>query len=230
MADHPLDIVLLGAPGSGKGTQAVRIAPTFGLSHISTGEILRRAEKAGTELGAAAKRFMDAGDLVPDEVVIGIIRERLTEPDTVAGFLLDGFPRTLPQATALDEMLAGAGRSLTVVLLIDVPDEELVQRLAGRRACPACGRGYNVVFDAPKAEGVCDVCGGELFQRDDDDESTVRNRLQVYARQTAPLTDYYRDQGILSTVFGGGRDPDQVFADVEQLLAAAKRPVGGRRA
>ena len=230
MADRPLDIVLLGAPGSGKGTQAERIAPAFGLSHISTGEILRGAVKAGTELGAAAKRFMDAGDLVPDDVVVGIIRERLTEPDTLAGFMLDGFPRTLPQATALDEMLAGAGRALTLVLLIDVPDEELVQRLAGRRACRSCGRGYNVVFDAPKVEGVCDVCGGELFQRDDDNEATVRNRLQVYGRQTEPLTGYYRGQGILSTVFGGGRNPDQVFADVEKALAAAKRPGDDRRA
>ena len=224
MAQGPLDIVLLGAPGSGKGTQAERIAPAFGVSHISTGEILRAAVKAGTELGMAAKRFMDAGDLVPDEVMIGIIRERLTEPDTVAGFMLDGFPRTLPQASALDEMLVGAGRALTLVLLIDVPDEELVQRLAGRRACRACGRGYNVVFDPPRVEGVCDVCGADLFQRDDDNETTVRNRLQVYARQTEPLTGYYRDKGILATVSGAGRTPDQVFADVEKVLGSAQRP------
>ena len=224
MAQGPLDIVLLGAPGSGKGTQAERIAPAFGVSHISTGEILRAAVKAGTELGMAAKRFMDAGDLVPDEVMIGIIRERLTEPDTAAGFMLDGFPRTLPQASALDEMLTGAGRALTLVLLIDVPDEELVQRLAGRRACRSCGRGYNVVFDPPKVDGVCDVCGADLFQRDDDNETTVRNRLQVYARQTEPLTGYYRDKGILATVSGAGRTPDQVFADVEKVLGAAPRP------
>jgi adenylate kinase len=224
MTQSPLDIVLLGAPGSGKGTQAERISPAFGVSHISTGEILRAAVKAGTELGMAAKRFMDAGDLVPDEVMIGIIRERLTEPDTVPGFMLDGFPRTLPQASALDDMLAGAGRALTLVLLIDVPDEELVQRLAGRRACRSCGRGYNVVFDPPKVEGVCDVCGGDLFQRDDDNETTVRNRLQVYARQTEPLTGYYRDKGILATVSGAGRTPDQVFADVEKVLGAARRP------
>jgi adenylate kinase len=222
MAGAPLDIVLLGAPGSGKGTQAERIAPAFGLPHISTGDILRGAVKAGTELGRTAKRFMDAGDLVPDEVVIGIIRERLTEPDTAAGFMLDGFPRTLEQATALDEMLAGAGRALRFVLLIDVPEEELVQRLAGRRACRSCGRGYNVVFDPPKVEGVCDACGGELFQRDDDNEDTVRNRLTVYRRQTEPLVGYYRDKGVLATVYGGGRTPDQVFADVERLLAGAR--------
>ncbi|HUK78437.1 MAG TPA: nucleoside monophosphate kinase, partial [Thermoleophilia bacterium] len=160
MAGAPLDIVLLGAPGSGKGTQAERIAPAFDLPHISTGDILRGAVKAGTELGRTAKRFMDSGELVPDEVVIGIIRERLGEPDTAGGFMLDGFPRTLEQAAALDEMLAGAGRALRFVLLIDVPEEELVQRLAGRRACRSCGRGYNVVFDPPRVEGVCDVCGG----------------------------------------------------------------------
>ncbi len=222
MAGAPLDIVLLGAPGSGKGTQAERIAPAFGLPHISTGDILRGAVKAGTELGSTAKRFMDAGELVPDEVVIGIIRERLGEPDTAAGFMLDGFPRTLEQATALDEMLAGAGRALRFVLLIDVPEEELVQRLAGRRACRSCGRGYNVVFDPPKVDGVCDVCGGALFQRDDDNEDTVRNRLAVYRRQTEPLVGYYGDEGILATVYGGGRTPDQVFADVEKLLAGAR--------
>jgi len=222
MAGASLDIVLLGAPGSGKGTQAERIAPAFALPHISTGDILRGAVKAGTELGRTAKRFMDSGELVPDEVVIGIIRERLSEPDTTAGFMLDGFPRTLEQATALDEMLADAGRALRFVLLIDVPEEELVQRLAGRRACRSCGRGYNVVFDPPRVEGVCDACGGELFQRDDDNEDTVRNRLTVYRRQTEPLVGYYRDKGILATVYGGGRTPDQVFADVEKLLAGAR--------
>ncbi|MGZ4198855.1 MAG: adenylate kinase [Thermoleophilia bacterium] len=223
MAGGPLDIVLLGAPGSGKGTQAERIAPAFGLPHVSTGDILRAAVKGGTELGVAAKRFMDSGELVPDDVVIGIIRERLTQADTAAGFMLDGFPRTLEQAAALDEMLAGAGRALRLVLLIDVPEEELVQRLAGRRACRACGRGYNVVFDPPKVEGMCDVCGGELFQRDDDNEATVRNRLAVYRRQTEPLIGYYRDKGVLATVYGGGRNPDQVFADVEVLLGDARQ-------
>ncbi|HMK91787.1 MAG TPA: adenylate kinase [Thermoleophilia bacterium] len=220
MATAQLNLVLLGAPGSGKGTQAERIAPAFGLPHISTGDILRAAVKAGTELGATAKRFMDSGELVPDEVVIGIIRERLAEPDAARGFMLDGFPRTLEQARALDEMLDQAGRGLTMVLLIDVPEEELVQRLAGRRACRDCGKGYNVVFDPPKVEGVCDVCGGELFQRDDDNEDTVRNRLAVYRAQTEPLIGYYRGKGVLESVFGGGRTPDQVYGDVERLLAA----------
>ena len=220
MAAVQLNLVLLGAPGSGKGTQAERIAPAFDLPHISTGDILRAAVKAGTELGATAKRYMDAGELVPDQVVIGIIRERLAEPDAARGFMLDGFPRTLEQARALDEMLDQAGRGLTMVLLIDVPEEELVQRLAGRRACRNCGKGYNVVFDPPKVEGVCDVCGGELFQRDDDNEETVRNRLAVYRAQTEPLIGYYRDEGILESVFGGGRTPDQVYGDVERLLAA----------
>ena len=222
MAAAQLNLVLLGAPGSGKGTQAERIAPAFGLPHISTGDILRAAVKAGTELGATAKRFMDSGELVPDDVVIGIIRERLAEPDAARGFMLDGFPRTLEQAVALDGMLEDAGRSLTTVLLIDVPEEELVQRLAGRRACRSCGRGYNVVFDPPKVEGVCDACGGELFQRDDDNEATVRNRLSVYRRQTEPLVDYYRGKGILATVYGGGRVPDEVYADVERVLGGAR--------
>jgi len=218
---RPLDIVLLGAPGSGKGTQAERIAPAFDVPHVSTGDILRAAVKRGTPMGLAAKRFMDAGDLVPDDVVIGIIRDRLAEPDTGGGFMLDGFPRTLEQAAALDDMLAGAGRALSLVLQIDVPEEELVQRLAGRRACRHCGRGYNVVFDPPKVEGVCDACGGDLFQRDDDNEDTVRNRLAVYRSQTEPLIGYYRDKGVLATVYGGGRTPDQVYADVEKLLAGA---------
>jgi adenylate kinase len=223
MATRPLDIVLLGAPGSGKGTQSARIAPAFCLTHISTGEILRAAVRAGSALGAAAKHSMETGDLAPDEIVISIIRERLSEPDTAAGFMLDGFPRTLEQATALDEMLAGAGRALTLVLLIDVPDDELVQRLAERRACPNCGRGYNLVFEPPKVAGVCDTCGGELYQRADDNEEIVRKRLKVYVRQTAPLSDYYRDKGILATVYGGGRNPDQVFADIEKVLNTAER-------
>jgi len=223
MADGQLNLVLLGAPGSGKGTQAERIAPAFGLPHISTGEILRAAVTAGTELGSTAKRYMDAGDLLPDQVVVGIIRERLAQPDAARGFMLDGFPRTLEQAGELDDMLEQAGRAITVVLLIDVPEEELVQRLAGRRACRDCGRGYNVVFDPPKTEGVCDACGGELFQRDDDNEETVRNRLEVYARQTEPLIGYYRDKGVLESVYGGGRTPHQVFGDVKRLLTAARK-------
>jgi len=218
-----LNLVLLGAPGSGKGTQAERISPAFGIPHISTGDILRGAVRDGTAMGLQAKRFMDAGDLVPDQVVIGIIRDRLVQPDAERGFMLDGFPRTLEQARALDEMLAEAGRALNAVLMIDVPEEELVQRLSGRRACRACGKGCNVVFDPPKTEGVCDACGGELFQRDDDNEETVRNRLEVYRRQTEPLVGYYSRRHILSSVFGGGRMPAEVFADAEAVLKHAQQ-------
>jgi adenylate kinase len=227
---RPLDIVLLGAPGSGKGTQSARIAPAFCLTHISTGEILRAAVKAGTALGVAAKESMESGDLAPDDIVIGIIRERLAEPDTAAGFMLDGFPRTLDQAVALDDMLADADRGLTLVLLIDVPERELVQRLAERRTCSLCKRGYNLVFDPPKVPGGCDDCAGELYQRDDDNEEIVRKRLQVYVRQTAPLSGYYRDKGILATVYGGGRNPDQVYGDIEKVLTAARRQGAGQPA
>jgi len=155
--------------------------------------------------------------------VIGIIRDRLAQPDTANGFMLDGFPRTLDQAAALDRMLDEAGRSLTVVLLIDVPEEELVQRLSGRRACRDCGKGCNIVFDPPKVDGVCDSCGGELFQRDDDNESTVRNRLAVYRDQTQPLIGYYTTKGLLVEVFGGGRMPDEVYADAEAVLTRARQ-------
>jgi adenylate kinase len=223
VAERQLNVVLLGAPGSGKGTQAERIVPAFGLPHVSTGDMLRAAVKEGTELGLVAKRYMDAGELLPDEVVVSIIRERLAQPDAARGFLLDGFPRTIEQARTLDEMLAVSGRKLTTVLLIDVPEEELVQRLSGRRACRVCGRGCNVVFDPPKVEGVCDACGGDLFQRDDDNDETVRNRLAVYQRQTTPLVGYYADRGVLQTVFGGGGTPDEVFADVGAVLAGDGR-------
>jgi len=222
MTAGQLNLVLLGAPGSGKGTQAERIAPAFAVPHISTGDILRAAVRDGTALGREAKRYMDAGELVPDGVVIGIIRERLDASDAALGFMLDGFPRTLEQAQALDDMLAGAGRRLDLVLAIDVPEEELVQRLSGRRACRSCGKGFNVVFDPPRVDGVCDACGGALLQRDDDDERTVRNRLEVYRRQTEPLVGYYADKGILATLSGGGRMPDEVYADAEALLTRAR--------
>jgi adenylate kinase len=217
--DKQLNVVLLGAPGSGKGTQAERIAPAFGVPHISTGDMLRAAVTAGSELGLSAKRYMDVGELLPDDVVIGIIGERLAQADSTVGFLLDGFPRTIEQAKALDAMLADAGRALTNVLLIDVPEEELVERLAGRRTCRACGKGYHVIFNPPRQEGICDACGGEVYQRVDDNEETVRNRLAVYRRQTEPLIDYYAKQGLLRVVSGGGRGPEQVYADVANVLA-----------
>ncbi len=165
---------------------------------------------------------MEAGDLVPDDVIIGIMRARLGEPDAQRGFLLDGFPRTIEQAEALDGMLADAGRALSCVLLLDVPEEELVQRLSGRRMCRGCGANYNVIFSPPKRAGVCDVCGGELYQRSDDNEETVRNRLAVYRRQTEPLVGYYEEHGLVRRFYGGGRGPDEVFAEVDALLSGVE--------
>jgi adenylate kinase len=174
MTETQRNVILLGPPGAGKGTQAERIVAGYALPHISTGEMLRAALAEGTEMGLAAQRFMEAGALVPDEVVIGVVRDRLSQPDAQKGFLLDGFPRTIEQAQRLDAMLADGGRAVTHVILIDVPEDELVARLAGRRMCKGCGKGYHVVFDPPQKEGVCDVCGAELYQRTDDNEATVR--------------------------------------------------------
>lgn len=214
------NVILLGGPGAGKGTQAERIVTDFALPHISTGEMLRAAVAKGTAMGREAQKYMESGALVPDEVVIGVVRDRLAEPDAAEGFLLDGFPRTVPQAAALDAMLAGAGRGITHVVLIEVPAEELVQRIAGRRSCAVCGKIYNVAFDPPRADGVCDVDGGELVQRADDNEETVRNRIAVYERQTAPLVGYYSDKGVLQSAFGGGKRPDEVYEQVQRILAA----------
>lgn len=220
MADTQRNVILLGGPGSGKGTQAERIVARFGMPHISTGEMLRAAVAQGTEMGLAAQKSMEAGALVPDEVVIGVVRDRLAEADAQDGFLLDGFPRTIAQAERLDAMLAEAGRAVTHVILLDVPEDELVVRLAGRRMCKGCGKGYHIVFDPPKTEGVCDVCGAELYQRSDDNEATVRNRLGVYRAQTEPLVGYYEAHGVLKTAHGGGKMPDEVFEQVERLLAS----------
>jgi adenylate kinase len=213
------NVILLGGPGAGKGTQAERIVADFELPHISTGEMLRAAVAKGTQMGLEAQKYMESGALVPDEVVIGVVRERLAEPDAGDGFLLDGFPRTIPQAEQLDAMLAEAGRAITHVVLIDVPADELVQRIAGRRSCAGCGKLYNVTFDPPKADGVCDVCGRELVQRADDNEDTVRNRIGVYEDQTAPLIGYYTERGVLESALGGGKLPDEVYAQVQQILA-----------
>lgn len=198
-------IVLLGAPGSGKGTQAKKIMDARGIPQISTGDLLRAAVRDGTALGLRAKAAMDAGELVADEVVIGMIRERLDAADTANGFILDGFPRSNVQAEALDAMLTEAGQPIDAALLINVPFENLVKRLTGRRTCADCGQMYNVYFSPPQKDGVCDRCGGtELQHRADDNEDTITNRLEVYRTQTAPVVDFYKDQGKLASVDGEG--------------------------
>jgi adenylate kinase len=197
-------LVLVGPPGAGKGTQAQFIASHFAVPKISTGDIFRTNVSDGTELGLEARKYMDAGDLVPDEVTIGMVKERLSHDDTSEGFLLDGFPRTVQQAVVLDDMLAVHGVGLDVVLELVVDDEEVVRRLSGRRTCRRCGHVWHLDFDPPATEGVCDRCGGELFQRDDDSELTIRHRLEVYADQTSPLIGYYGDRGLLSGVDATG--------------------------
>jgi adenylate kinase len=197
-------LVLVGPPGAGKGTQAQFIASHFAVPKISTGDIFRTNVSDGTDLGLEARKYMDAGDLVPDEVTIGMVKERLSHDDTSEGFLLDGFPRTVQQAVVLDDMLAVHGVGLDVVLELVVDDEEVVRRLSGRRTCRRCGHVWHLDFDPPATEGVCDRCGGELFQRDDDSELTIRHRLEVYADQTSPLIGYYGDRGLLSGVDATG--------------------------
>ena len=197
-------LVLVGPPGAGKGTQAQFIASHFAVPKISTGDIFRTNVSDGTELGLEARKYMDAGDLVPDEVTIGMVKERLSHDDTSEGFLLDGFPRTVQQAVVLDDMLGAHAVGLDVVLELVVDDEEVVRRLSGRRTCRRCGHVWHLDFDPPATEGVCDRCGGELFQRDDDSELTIRHRLEVYADQTSPLIGYYGDRGLLSGVDATG--------------------------
>lgn len=207
-----MNIVLLGAPGAGKGTQAAKLVEDKGLCHISTGDILREAVKNETELGLKAKAYMDAGDLVPDELIIDLMRERINQPDTSKGVILDGFPRTTTQAVALDTMLKELKRPLDHALLVDVDPEVIVKRLTSRRMCKECGA-IGTAADGDK----CKKCGGEMYQRDDDNEATVRNRLDVYAKSTAPLIDYYKGSDLLITV-DGDRDVDEVYADVLAAL------------
>lgn len=214
------DLILLGPPGAGKGTQATRIVEDYGLPHISTGDILRSAVKNKTEMGVEAKKYMDAGDLVPDSVVIGIVKERLQEPDTQNGFLMDGFPRTIPQAEALDKTLEELDRSVTKALAIMVKDEELLRRLTGRRICEECQEPFHLAFNPPAEEGVCDVCGGKLYQRDDDSKETVKNRLEVYREQTEPLIAYYEDLGVLKRV-DGESGPENVYAEIREAIGPA---------
>lgn len=208
-----MNLVLLGAPGAGKGTQAKILVEKYTIPQISTGDLLRAAVTAGTSLGKEAKSYMDKGELVPDSVVLGMVEERLKQDDCKKGYILDGFPRNTKQAEALDKMLESLDMSLTAALSVDVPLEYLMKRLTGRRTCKACGQMYNVYFNAPKKEGVCDKCGGELFQRDDDKEETIKKRLEVYNAQTAPLIDYYGKKGILKSVEGTG-SIDDIFKKV----------------
>jgi adenylate kinase len=207
----------MGLPGAGKGTQAEKIVEEYGIPHISTGDMFRAAMKEGTELGLKAKSFMDKGELVPDEVTIGIVRERLSKDDCKKGFLLDGFPRTVPQAEALENILADLERKIDYVINIDVDKNILMERLTGRRICKNCGATYHLVFNPPAQEGVCDRCGGELYQRADDNAETVQNRLEVNIKQAKPLLDFYEEKGYLRTL-DGQRDISVVFADIEQLL------------
>lgn len=217
--------ILLGPPGAGKGTQASRIVDAYGVPHISTGDILRANVAAGTPLGNEAKRFMDAGDLVPDDVIIGMVGERLAEPDAREGFLFDGFPRTVPQAEALDEVLVARDVPLDVVLELVVDHDEVVTRLTGRRTCSGCGRIFHVDYDPPATEGVCDDCGGELQQRADDREDVVRNRLEVYREQTEPLVAFYDTRGQLVRIDAQGSVEDVT----ERVLAALERVAGPAR-
>lgn len=206
-----MNIVLLGAPGAGKGTQAQRLVRDFGVAHISTGDLLRAAVKGGTELGIQAKKFMDAGELVPDQLVIDLVKERLAQEDAQNGFMLDGFPRNTVQAVTLDTELSTLGRELDCALLVDVPYPVIIKRLSSRRTCRECG------YTGTASDTVCPSCGGEMYQRDDDKPETIKNRLDVYEKSTSPLVEYYRGQGILKTV-DGNRDVDVVYEDVKKAL------------
>ena len=215
-----MNLILLGPPGAGKGTQAQRMVERYRIPQISTGDILRSAVKESTPLGVKAKGFMDQGQLVPDEIVIGIIEERLKGKDCNAGFILDGFPRTIPQAEALQPILAKLGKKIDHVINIEVDSEELVRRLTGRRTCKNCGAMFHVLFQPPKKEGTCDRCGGTLYQRADDNEEAIRTRLKEYGKQTAPLIQYYRGKKTLRPIQGVG-GPDQIFEQIVRVLDAA---------
>jgi len=212
-----MKLIFLGPPGAGKGTQAKMLIERYGIPQISTGDILRAAVKEGTPMGKKAKEYMDAGKLVTDDIVIGIMEDRLKQDDCKKGFILDGFPRTVAQAIALDDMLKNLNMPLDKVLALIVPDEELLTRLTGRRTCKSCNQMYHIVFDPPKKEGVCDKCGGELYQRQDDNEETIKNRLAVYHSQTAPLLDFYSKKGILFEI-DGKKNPDEIFKDIVKIL------------
>jgi adenylate kinase len=216
-----LNLILMGPPGAGKGTQAERLVEDFDLPYYATGDILREAVKSLTEVGREAKEYMDRGDLVPDELICRVIMERLDSGEAADGFLLDGFPRTVPQAETLEDALDKRGRALTAAMLIDAPDEEVIRRLSGRRICVKNQHVYHVEFDPPKNEGVCDQDGSRLIQRDDDKPETVKNRLDVYHKQTEPVIGWYEDKGLLRR-FDGGRSPDEVHDHIRATLATLR--------
>ncbi len=213
-----MKIIMLGAPGAGKGTQAQMIADKYDIPHISTGDIFRENVKKGTELGMEAKKYMDQGLLVPDELTVKILLDRVAQEDCKNGYVLDGFPRTIPQAEVLDKAITELGEKIDYAINVDVPDENIIRRMSGRRACLACGATYHIEHIPPKQEGICDKCGKELVQRDDDKEETVKNRLDVYHKQTQPLIDFYTKQGVLRTV-DGTKDMKDVFTAITTLLA-----------
>jgi adenylate kinase len=218
-----LNLILLGPPGSGKGTQGERLQEDFRLPYYATGDILRAAVKDGTEIGKQAKEFMERGDLVPDEVIIGVIAERVQQEEAADGFILDGFPRTVPQAEALGQKMKELGRELTAAILIDVSEDEVVRRLGGRRTCEQNpSHIYHVEFDPPKEEGVCDIDGGKLIVRDDDKPDVIKNRLKQYQEKTEPLIDYYEQRGILNHV-NGAQSPDEVEESIHGILATLRR-------
>ena len=212
-----MKIVMLGAPGAGKGTQAKMIAAGYGLPHVSTGDIFRANVKGGTPLGMEAKAYMDKGELVPDELTVRILLDRVAQDDCKNGYVLDGFPRTIPQAEVLDAELSKMGEKIDFAIDVEVPDENIIKRMSGRRACVNCGATYHIVHIPPKKEGICDACGSELILRDDDREETVKNRLEIYHKQTQPLIDFYNNKGVLKEV-DGTKDSAAVYEDIKKIL------------
>ncbi len=212
-----MKLVFLGPPGAGKGTQSERICKDYNIVQLSTGDILRSNRKMGTELGKKAQSYMDAGNLVPDEIIIDMIKEEMKKPELENGYILDGFPRTVPQAIALDELLKSMNDKLDLTLVLEVPNEELIKRLSARRTCRQCGKTYHLIYNPPAKVGICDVCGGELYQRDDDKEEAILNRLKVYENQTKPLIEYYEKQGLAKKVDGIG-SIDEIYQRIKYIL------------
>lgn len=212
-----MQLIFLGPPGAGKGTQAEKICKDYGIVQLSTGDILRANRKMGTELGKKAQQYMDAGELVPDSIIIDMIKQELAKPELKNGYILDGFPRTVPQAEALDKLLADMNQKLDTVLVLLVPNEELIKRLTARRTCRVCGKTYHLIYNPPKQDNICDLDGGELYQRDDDKEEPIRNRLVVYDNQTKPLIEYYSNKNIAEIIDGVG-SIDEIYNRIKQVL------------